>query len=94
MKKRWSSLLVLLVLGGGGTAYYFFFMKEDPTPPERLKSQLLKRLSKSRSWFKAHYGAKTEPEQTEFYVSDRKLKVVELLEVDGLVTDYLYKGEK
>ena len=35
-----------------------------------------------------------EPEQTEFYVSDIKLEVVEQPEIDGLITGYLYKGEK
>ncbi|CAH7460818.1 conserved hypothetical protein [Vibrio chagasii] len=94
MKKALIALLVLLVLGGGGTAYYFFFMKEDPTPPEKVEEPVVETIEQPEADLKPIMELKPEPEQTEFYVSDRKLKVVELPEVDGLVTDYLYKGEK
>ncbi|MFZ3407057.1 hypothetical protein [Vibrio chagasii] len=94
MKKALIALLVLLVLGGGGTAYYFFVMKEDPTPPEKVEEPVVETIEQPEADLKPIMELKPEPEQTEFYVSDRKLKVVELPEVDGLITDYLYKGEK
>ncbi|CAH6785549.1 SH3 domain-containing protein [Vibrio chagasii] len=94
MKKALIALLVLLVLGGGGTAYYFFVMKEDPTPPEKVDEPVVETIEQPEADLKPIMELKPEPEQTEFYVSDRKLKVVEQPEVDGLITDYLYKGEK
>ncbi|CAH6864482.1 conserved hypothetical protein [Vibrio chagasii] len=94
MKKALIALLVLLVLGGGGTAYYFFVMKEDPTPPEKVEEPVVETIEQPEADLKPIMELKPEPEQTEFYVSDRKLKVVEQPEVDGLITDYLYKGEK
>ncbi|MDA0154276.1 SH3 domain-containing protein [Vibrio sp. Makdt] len=94
MKKALIALLVLLVLGGGGTAYYFFVMKEDPTPPEKVDEPVVETIEQPEADLKPIIELKPEPEQTEFYVSDRKLKVVEQPEVDGLITDYLYKGEK
>ncbi|CAH7195826.1 conserved hypothetical protein [Vibrio chagasii] len=94
MKKALIALLVLLVLGGGGTAYYFFVMKEGPTPPEKVEEPVVETIEQPEADLKPIMELKPEPEQTEFYVSDRKLKVVEQPEVDGLVTDYLYKGEK
>ncbi|CAH6837445.1 conserved hypothetical protein [Vibrio chagasii] len=94
MKKALIALLVLLVLGGGGTAYYFFVMKEGPTLPEKVEEPVVETIEQPEADLKPIMELKPEPEQTEFYVSDRKLKVVEQPEVDGLVTDYLYKGEK
>lgn len=94
MKKALIALLVLLVLGGGGTAYYFFVMKEDPTPPEKVDEPVVETIEQPEADLMPIMELKPEPEQTEFYVSDRKLKVVEQPEVDGLITDYLYKGEK
>ncbi|CAH7016688.1 conserved hypothetical protein [Vibrio chagasii] len=94
MKKALIALLVLLVLGGGGTAYYFFVMKEDPTPPEKVEEPVAETIEQPISELKPVMELQPEPEQTEFYVSDRKLKVVEQPEIDGLITDYLYKGEK
>ncbi|EDK28953.1 SH3 domain protein [Vibrionales bacterium SWAT-3] len=94
MKKALITLLVLLILGGGGAAYYFFIMKKDPTPPEKVEEPVVETIEQPEADFKPIMELKPEPEQTEFYVSDRKLKVVEQPEVDGLITDYLYKGEK
>ncbi|MEZ8190806.1 SH3 domain-containing protein [Vibrio sp. 1F279] len=94
MKKALIALLVLLILGGGGAAYYFFVMKKDPTPPERKEAPAVEVAAQSESDLTSLTTRQPEPEQTEFYVLDRKLKVVEQPEIDGLITDYLYKGEK
>ncbi|MEZ9598306.1 SH3 domain-containing protein, partial [Vibrio sp. 10N.286.46.A8] len=88
------ALLVLLILGGGGAAYYFFVMKKDPTPPEKTEEPAVEVAAQSESDLASLTTREPEPEQTEFYVLDRKLKVVEQPEIDGLITDYLYKGEK
>ncbi|SBS67303.1 hypothetical protein VAT7223_03627 [Vibrio atlanticus] len=94
MKKALIALLVLLILGGGGAAYYFFVMKKDPTPPEKEEAPAVEVAAQSESDLASLTTPQPEPEQTEFYVLDRKLKVVEQPEIDGLITDYLYKGEK
>ncbi|MCZ4307581.1 hypothetical protein [Vibrio atlanticus] len=94
MKKALIALLVLLILGGGGAAYYFFVMKKDPTPPEKEEAPAVEVAAQSESDLTSLTTLQPEPEQTEFYVLDRKLKVVEQPEIDGLITDYLYKGEK
>ncbi|MEZ8043231.1 SH3 domain-containing protein [Vibrio sp. 10N.237.312.C02] len=94
MKKALIALLVLLILGGGGAAYYFFVMKKDPTPPEKEEASAVEVAAQSESDLASLTTTQPEPEQTEFYVLDRKLKVVEQPEIDGLITDYLYKGEK
>ncbi|MEZ9439977.1 SH3 domain-containing protein [Vibrio atlanticus] len=94
MKKALIALLVLLILGGGGAAYYFFVMKKDPTPPEKKEAPAVEVAAQSESDLTSLTTPQPEPEQTEFYVLDRKLKVVEQPEIDGLITDYLYKGEK
>lgn len=94
MKKALIALLVLLILGGGGAAYYFFVMKKDPTPPEKKEAPAVEVEAQSESDLTSLTTPQPEPEQTEFYVLDRKLKVVEQPEIDGLITDYLYKGEK
>ncbi|WP_135441640.1 SH3 domain-containing protein [Vibrio tasmaniensis] len=94
MKKALIALLVLLILGGGGAAYYFFVMKKDPTPPEKKEAPAVEVAAQSESDLASLTTPQPEPEQTEFYVLDRKLKVVEQPEIDGLITDYLYKGEK
>ncbi|WP_434567630.1 SH3 domain-containing protein [Vibrio chagasii] len=94
MKKALIALLVLLILGGGGAAYYFFIMKKDPTPPEKVEEPVAETIEQPISELKPVMELQPEPEQTEFYVLDRKLEVVEQPEIDGLITDYLYKGEK
>ncbi|MEZ8289784.1 SH3 domain-containing protein [Vibrio sp. 10N.237.312.B06] len=94
MKKALIALLVLLILGGGGAAYYFFVMKKDPTPPEKEEAPAVEVAAQSESDLASLTSTQPEPEQTEFYVLDKKLKVVEQPEIDGLITDYLYKGEK
>lgn len=94
MKKALIALLVLLILGGGGAAYYFFIMKKDPTPPEKVEEPVVETMEQPKPELKPVMELQPEPEQTEFYVQDRKLEVVELPEIDGLITDYLYKGEK
>ncbi|MFA0627460.1 SH3 domain-containing protein [Vibrio sp. 10N.222.49.A3] len=94
MKKALIALLVLLILGGGGAAYYFFVMKKDPTPPDKEEAPAVEVAAQSESDLASLTTTQPEPEQTEFYVLDRKLKVVEQPEIDGLITDYLYKGEK
>lgn len=93
MKKALIALLVLLILGGGGAAYYFFVMKKDPTPAEKTEESV-EEVAQPEADLKPVMELKPEPEQTEFYVLDRKLEVVEQPEIDGLITDYLYKGEK
>ena len=94
MKKALIALFVLLILGGGGAAYYFFIMKKDPTPPEKVEEPVAETIEQPISELKPVMELQPEPEQTEFYVLDRKLEVVEQPEIDGLITDYLYKGEK
>lgn len=95
MKKALIALFVLLILGGGGAAYYFFIMKKDPTPPEKVEEPVVvETMEQPKSELKPIMELQPDPEQTEFYVLDRKLKVVEQPEIDGLITDYLYKGEK
>lgn len=93
MKKALIALLVSLILGGGA-AYYFFIMKKDPTPPEKAEEPVVQMTEQPEPKIPPIMELKPEPEQTEFYVLDRKLEVVEQPEVDGLITDYLYKGEK
>ncbi|MEZ8225499.1 SH3 domain-containing protein [Vibrio splendidus] len=93
MKKALIALLVLLILGGGA-AYYFFVMNKDPIPPEKMEEPAAKVAQQSDSDLAPIMDLQPEPEQTEFYVLDRKLEVVEQPEIDGLITDYLYKGEK
>lgn len=95
MKKALIALFVLLILGVGGAAYYFFIMKKDPTPPEKVEEPVVvETMEQPKSELKPIMELQPDPEQTEFYVLDRKLKVVEQPEIDGLITDYLYKGEK
>lgn len=93
MKKALIALLVLLILGGGA-AYYFLVMNKDPIPPEKMEEPAAEVAQQSDSDLAPFMDLQPEPEQTEFYVLDRKLKVVEQPEIDGLITDYLYKGEK
>ncbi|MFA0113808.1 SH3 domain-containing protein [Vibrio sp. 10N.261.46.E11] len=93
MKKALIALLVLLILGGGA-AYYFFVMKTDPIPPEKEEEAVVEATTQSDSDLTSLIDPQPGLEQTEFYVLDRKLKVVEQPEIDGLITDYLYKGEK
>ncbi len=93
MKKALIALLVLLILGGGA-AYYFLVMNKDPIPPEKMEEPAAEVAQQSDSDLAPIMDLQPEPEQTEFYVLDRKLKVVEQPEIDGLITDYLYKGEK
>ncbi|MCG9695199.1 hypothetical protein L1D55_26500 [Vibrio sp. Isolate22] len=94
MKKALIALFVLLILGGGGAAYYFFIMKKDPTSPEKVEEPVAETIEQPISELKPVMELQPEPEQTEFYVLDRKLEVVKQPEIDGLITDYLYKGEK
>ncbi|ANP78107.1 hypothetical protein A134_17120 [Vibrio crassostreae 9CS106] len=95
MKKALIALLVLLILGGGGgAAYYFLVMNKDPIPPEKMEEPAAKVAQQSDSDLAPIMDLQPEPEQTEFYVLERKLEVVEQPEIDGLITDYLYKGEK
>ncbi|EAP91667.1 SH3 domain-containing protein [Vibrio splendidus] len=93
MKKALIALLVLLILGGGA-AYYFLVMNKDPIPPEKMEEPAAEVAQQSDSDLAPIMDLQPEPEQTEFYVLDRKLEVVEQPEIDGLITDYLYKGEK
>ncbi len=93
MKKALIALLVLLILGGGA-AYYFLVMNKDPIPPEKMEEPAAEFAQQSDSDLAPVMDLQPEPEQTEFYVLDRKLEVVEQPEIDGLITDYLYKGEK
>ncbi|MFA0483060.1 SH3 domain-containing protein [Vibrio sp. 10N.222.55.B11] len=95
MKKALIALLVLLILGGGGgAAYYFLVMNKDPIPQEKTEGPALEATEQSESDLVPIMDLQPEPEQTEFYVLERKLEVVEQPEIDGLITDYLYKGEK
>ncbi|WP_123322389.1 SH3 domain-containing protein [Vibrio crassostreae] len=94
MKKALIALLVLLILGGGGAAYYFLVMNKDPIPPEKMEEPAVEVTQQSEFDLAPIMDLQPEPEQTEFYVLDRKLGVVEQPEIDGLITDYLYKGEK
>ena len=93
MKKALIALLVLLILGGGA-AYYVLVMNKDPIPPEKMEEPAAKVAQQSDSDLAPIMDLQPEPEQTELYVLDRKLEVVEQPEIDGLITDYLYKGEK
>ncbi|MEZ8784004.1 hypothetical protein AB6D77_15195 [Vibrio splendidus] len=93
MKKALIALLVSLILGGGA-AYYFLVMNKDPIPPEKMEEPAAEVAQQSDSDLAPIMDLQPEPEQTEFYVLDRKLEVVEQPEIDGLITDYLYKGEK
>ncbi|MBE8565568.1 SH3 domain-containing protein [Vibrio sp. OPT20] len=93
MKKALIALLVLLILGGGA-AYYFLVMNKDPIPPEKMEEPAAEVAQQSDSELAPIMDLQPELEQTEFYVLDRKLEVVEQPEIDGLITDYLYKGEK
>ncbi len=94
MKKALIALLVLLILGGGGAAYYFLVMNKEPIPPEKMEEPVVEVAKQSESDLVPTMDLQPEPEQTEFYVLDRKLEVVEQPEIDGLIIDYLYKGEK
>ena len=94
MKKALIASLILLMLGGGGAAYYFLVMKKDSTPPEKTEEPIEDVAQQSESDLVPIVDLKPEPDQTEFYVLDRKLEVLEQPEIDGLITDYLYKGEK
>ncbi len=95
MKKALIALLVLLILGGGGGAtYYFLVMNKAPIPQEKTEEPALEATEQSESDLVPIMDLQPEPEQTEFYVLERKLEVVEQPEIDGLITDYLYKGEK
>lgn len=94
MKKALIALLVLLILGGGCAAYYFFIMKKDPKPPEKVEEPVVETVEPPKSELKPVMELRPEPNQTEFYVLDIKLEVVEQPEIDGLITGYLYKGEK
>ncbi|CAK2601479.1 SH3 domain-containing protein [Vibrio crassostreae] len=94
MKKALIALLVLLILGGGGAAYYFLVMNKDPIPPEKMEEPAVEVTQQSEFDLAPIMDLQPEPEQTEFYVLDRKLEVIEQPEIDGLITDYLYKGEK
>ncbi|MEZ9050936.1 SH3 domain-containing protein [Vibrio sp. 10N.247.311.64] len=95
MKKALIALLVLLILGGGGgAAYYFLVMNKAPIPQEKTEEPALEATEQSESDLVPTMDLQPEPEQTEFYVLERKLEVVEQPEIDGLITDYLYKGEK
>ena len=94
MKKALIALLVLLILGGGCAAYYFFIMKKDPKPPEKVEEPVVETVEPPKSELKPVMELRPEPKQTEFYVLDIKLEVVEQPEIDGLITGYLYKGEK
>ena len=89
MKKALIALLVLLILGGGGAAYYFLVMKKDPIPPEKMEEPAVEVTQQSEFDLAPIMDLQPEPEQTEFYVLDRKLEVVEQPEIDGLITDYL-----
>ncbi|MEZ9042010.1 MULTISPECIES: SH3 domain-containing protein [unclassified Vibrio] len=92
MKKALIALLVLLILGGA--AYYFLVMNKAPIPQEKTEEPALEATEQSESDLVPIMDLQPEPEQTEFYVLERKLEVVEQPEIDGLITDYLYKGEK
>ncbi|MEZ8821982.1 SH3 domain-containing protein [Vibrio sp. 10N.222.54.A1] len=96
MKKALIALLVLLLMlgGGGGAAYYFLVMNKAPIPQEKTEEPALEATEQSESDLVPTMDLQPEPEQTEFYVLERKLEVVEQPEIDGLITDYLYKGEK
>ena len=94
MKKALIVLLVLLILVGGGAAYYYFIIKKDPKPPEKVEEPVVETVEPPKSELKPAIELRPEPEQTEFYVLDIKLEVVEQPEIDGLITGYLYKGEK
>jgi len=94
MKKALIALLVLLILGGGCAAYYFFIMKKEPKPPEKVEEPVVETVEPPKSELKPVMELRPEPKQTEFYVLDIKLEVVEQPEIDGLITGYLYKGEK
>ncbi|MGF1745762.1 SH3 domain-containing protein [Vibrio minamisatsumaniensis] len=97
MKKALIALLALLILGGGGgAAYYFLVMKKEPISPEKNKAPVAETAIKSESKLDPVMTLKPEAEQEpkDFYVADRKLKVLNEPKKDGLITDYLYKGKK
>ncbi|WP_299688627.1 SH3 domain-containing protein [uncultured Vibrio sp.] len=97
MKKALIALFVLLLLAGGaGGAYYFFVMKKEPMPSEETAEPYVGSTQQMEEELAPIMDLELplQPEQMEFYVLDRKLEVLEQPEIDGLITDYLYKGEK
>ena len=89
MKKALIALLVLLILGGGA-AYYFLIMNKDPIPPEKIEEPAVEVTQQSESDLAPIMDLQPEPEQTEFYVLDRKLEVVEQPEIKNFAKPALF----
>ena len=94
MKKVIIALVILCLVGGGGAAYYFLVMKKDDVAqPEEQAKPVEQASTESQEELKPILDLAALPEQTDFYVSDRKIAVFDEPNVDALIKDYLYKGD-
>jgi len=94
MKKVIIALVILCLLGGGGAAYYFLVMKKDDViPAEEEKAPVEQMSEEPKEELKPILDLSALPEQTDYYVSERKIAVYDEPNVDALIKDYLYKGD-
>lgn len=93
MKKVIIALVILCLLGGGGAAYYFLVMKKDDVAPPEEKTPVEQVSEEPKEELKPILDLSALPEQTDYYVSERKIAVYDQPNVDALIKDYLYKGD-
>ncbi|MDK9738411.1 hypothetical protein KI655_14015 [Vibrio sp. D404a] len=94
MKKVIIALVILCLLGGGGAAYYFLVMKKDDVAQSEEQAKPIDQVSEEpKEELKPILDLAALPEQTDFYVSERKIAVFDAPDVDALIKDYLYKGD-
>lgn len=94
MKKVIIALVVLCLLGGGGAAYYFLVMKKDDVAQSEEQATPTEQVPEApKEELKPILDLSALPEQTDFYVSERKIAVFDAPDVDALIKDYLYKGD-
>ncbi|MBS9869262.1 SH3 domain-containing protein [Vibrio alginolyticus] len=93
MKKILVALIVMLLLGGAGAGYYFFVMQKDE--PEAPKATQVEQSSLQKETSKPILDLEAAlPEVTEYYVIERRVNVYNKPDLNALVVDTLYKGEK
>ncbi|MGF1713089.1 hypothetical protein L4C37_21330 [Vibrio kagoshimensis] len=93
MKKIMIVVLILLILGGAGAGYYFFFMQEEAVEQETAETDGLADEQGQMEPLEPIMDLSVPVEQTDYYVMERKIPVVDKPNDDGLIEGFLYKGE-
>ncbi|MGR5133734.1 SH3 domain-containing protein [Vibrio alfacsensis] len=94
MKKVLIVFAILFLLGGVGAGCYFVFMKEEQQTPQNVQ-ELSVTPPKMNDKVQPIMDLESRvSEITEYYVTERRINVYNQPNLQALVIDSLYKGEK